>query len=113
MNNKTTRYTEIGDYMPIEGANIINVLTHIIDFYRRERRRLKSILLQPMNWNKFVDELRKIDPTYEVNHQEGVQFDGCDVTIKRGSNFQVKEIQYEFYTNEELIKIMQPETAEC
>ena len=93
------RYADKGDYMPVDKCPTINIVTAVIDFYKRQPEpfRLKTIALNPTHWRMFVEEMKHIDDTYEPNAVLGVPIEGSDVSVKRGSSLQVKELVYEFY----------------
>jgi hypothetical protein len=96
------RHTQKGDYMPIEGANCLNLVTAIIDHYKRQPKRLKTIFLNATHWRMFVEDMKKVDDSYPANAIDGVPIADSDVTVKRGSTLQLKEFQYDFYTPAEL-----------
>jgi hypothetical protein len=96
------RYAMKGDYMPVENCHCLNLVTAVIDYYKRQPPpyRLKTILLDSKHWHLFIDDLRRIDKDYPIDAQAGVQLEGCDVTVKKGSKFQTRELVYEFYPME-------------
>jgi len=93
------RYAEKGDYMPVAGANCLNLVTAVIDYYKRQPPpyRLRTIYLDHTHWNLFTEDMKKVDDTYIPNATEGVPIAASDVTVKRGSRFQQKEMKYKFY----------------
>lgn len=97
MGRKFTRYAKKGDYMPVDGCHTMNLLTAIIDYYKRQPKRLKTILLNDDNWRRFAEDCKRIDESYDVNPTVGVPIADSDVTIMRGSNYMIKEMEYEFY----------------
>src|SRR5580692_2702291 len=97
------RYANAGDYQPIAGCHCLNLVTAVIDFYKRQPppKRLKTIWLNQKHWYLFVEDLKRLEDLNEgftVNADQGVPIENSDVTVKRGSMFQLKEIKYEFYT---------------
>lgn len=94
------RFAERGDYKPVAGANCLNLVSAVIDFYKRQPKRLKTIFLDHTHWRLFVEDMKKVDPDYPANAIDGVPIEASDVTVKRGSQFQNKEMQYEFYPKE-------------
>jgi len=96
------RYANAGDYQPIPGCHCLNLVTAVIDYYKRQPppKRLKTISLNQKHWNLFVEDLKKLESLNEgfaVNAEQGVPIEDSDVTVKRGGMFQVKEMKYEFY----------------
>lgn len=96
------RHAKKGDYMPVKGCHCLNLVTAVIDHYKRQPppNRLKTIFLDQKHWKLFVNDLKSIDNNYPINANDGVQIEGCDVTVKRGSMFQDREMKYEFYPME-------------
>lgn len=110
------RFANTGDYMPIENAYCLNLVTAVIDFYKRQPKRLKTIFLDHQHWKLFIEDLKKCsedNPGFVPNALEGVPIADSDVTVKRGSQFQKKEMQYEFYKDAELKQISGQKMAEC
>lgn len=93
------RHAKKGDYMPVKNCHCLNLVTAVIDHYKRQPPpyRLKTIFLNQKHWQLFVADLQRIDANYPINATEGVQIDGCDVTVKKGTMFQDREMKYEFY----------------
>ncbi len=93
------RYAKKGDYKPVPGANCLNLVTAVIDYYKRKPPpyRLKTILLDHTHWRLFTEDIKKVDDSFVPDAIEGVEIAASDVTVKRGSQFQQKEMQYEFY----------------
>ena len=96
------RYAQKGDFMPVKGCHCLNMVSAVIDFYRRQPKRLKTIFLDHTHWNLFVEDLKRVDETYKASAVDGVPIENSDVTVKRGDRFQNKEMKYEFYTAMEL-----------
>lgn len=94
-----TRFAKMGDYKPVPGANCLNLVTAVIDFYKRQPppRRLQTIFLNHTHWRIFVEDLKLLDDSYIAEAVAGVPIADSDVTVKRGSQFQTKEMLYEFY----------------
>lgn len=102
------RHAKLGDYQPLLGCHCLNIVTAVIDYYKRMPApyRLKTIFLNAKHWKLFSEDLKRLQENKEladmnkgceINAAEGVQFDGCDVTVKLGGKFQQKEMKYEFY----------------
>ena len=99
--------------MPIPGCHCLNLVTAVIDFYKRQPppKRLKTIKLDAKHWTLFVEDLKRLnlyDPELEeknkdceIHAMKGVQLEGWDGFIKKGSMFQKKEMEYEFYESKE------------
>lgn len=102
------RYAKKGDYKPVYGAFCLNLVTAIIDEYKRSPKRLKTIFLNSKHWDLFVEDLKKIDDNYRADALAGVEIEGCDVTVKKGSKLQVKEFVYEFYSDKEIKSMINP-----
>ena len=114
--SKFTRYAKKGDYKPVPGANCLNLVTAVIDFYRRQPKRLKTIFLNQAHWNLFVEDLKKLsdeNPGFVVDAIDGVPIENSDVTVKRGSRFQLNEMKYEFYKDIEVKQLAGTIKAEC
>lgn len=110
--NTFHRYCEAGDFMPVPECHCLNMVTAVIDFYKRQPKRLKTIFLDHTHWRLFTEDMKRVDDSYAPNALVGVPIEGSDVTVKRGSQFQNKEMQYEFYSTAEIKKIIGV-TAEC
>ena len=94
-----TRYAKKGDYKPVENAPCLNMLTAIIDFYKREPKRLEKIYLDASHWGMLNEELKRIlGDNYE--RRDVISFDGCDVDIEQRGVLGTAPISYKFKTNE-------------
>jgi len=93
------RFAQKGDYMPVADASCLNLVTAVIDYYKRQPppHRLKTIYLDHTHWNLFIEDMKKVDDTYIPDAIDGIPIAHSDVTIRRGSMFQQKEMKYEFY----------------
>lgn len=101
MSRQFVRHSKKGDYMPVPDCPTMNLLTAIIDDYKRSPKRLKTIFLSRSEWRRFVDDCKRIDESYPVDAVRGVPIDNSDVTIKCGS-VMLDSMRYEFYTDIEL-----------
>ncbi len=95
MSRQFQRYAKKGDYMPVEGAPCLNMLTAVIDFYKRQPRRLEKIYLDAQHWGMLNEELKRLlGENYE--RRDSIEFDGCDVAIERNSLLTNRPIVYKF-----------------
>lgn len=114
-----TRHSKAGDYKPIPNCHCLNMVTAVIDFYKRNPKRLKVIFLNHRHWTIFIDDLKRVmemtggNDGFKIDAQQGVPIEGSDVVIKRGSQFQTKEMHYEFYNKVELKGIVHGKMAEA
>jgi len=113
---KMQRYAQAGDFKPVVGAHCLNLVTAVIDFYRRQLKRLKTIYLDGTHWKMFIEDLKKLsddNPGFVIDATAGVPIENSDVTVKRGSRFQEKEMKYEFYDDVEIKVLKGTVIGEC
>ena len=95
MSTPFTRFAQKGDYRPGEGAPCLNMLTAVIDFYKRQPKRLETIYLDKTHWAMLNDELKRLlGEDYE--RRDSIEVEGCDVAIQQSSVFTRKPITYKF-----------------
>jgi hypothetical protein len=102
-----------GDYKLGNNTPCLNIVLRTIDYYKTqpEPYRLKTILLNREHWLMFAEEMKLLQELpenhgCEIDAEKGIQIEGCDVTVKRGSMFQDKELKYEFYPSTR--KVLRP-----
>jgi hypothetical protein len=99
------RHSKRGDYQPVPNSPCLNMVTAIIDDYKRSPKRLQTIHLDKSHWRMINDELKKLlGSDYEL--RDRIEFEGCDVGIQL-SALQAVPIRYEFMKDPYKVK------AEC
>jgi hypothetical protein len=89
-----TRHAKRGDFKPIPNSPCLNMVTAIIDDYKRSTKRLQTIHLDRSHWRMINDELKKLlGADYEM--RDRIELEGCDVGIQL-SELQAVPIRYEF-----------------
>lgn len=95
MSTPFTRFAKRGDFRPVENAPCLNMLTAVIDFYKRQPKRLEFIYLDKTHWRMLNDELKRLlGEDYE--RRDSIDFEGCDVSIQQSSVFTRLPITYKF-----------------
>jgi hypothetical protein len=101
-----TRHAKRGDYQPVPNSPCLNMVTAIIDDYKRSPKRLQTINLDKSHWRMINDELKKLlGSDYEM--RDVIELEGCDVGIQFGGSLQSVPIRYEFMKDPYKVK------AEC
>jgi hypothetical protein len=101
-----TRHSKRGDYQPVPNSPCLNMVTAIIDDYKRSPKRLQTIILDKSHWRMINDELKKLlGSDYEM--RDVIELEGCDVGIQFGGSLQAVPIRYEFVKDPFKVK------AEC
>jgi len=89
-----TRHAKRGDFQPVPNSPCLNMVTAIIDDYKRSTKRLETIHLDRSHWRMINDELKKLlGADYEM--RDRIELEGCDVGIQL-SALQAVPIRYEF-----------------
>ena len=100
-----TRHAKRGDFKPIHNSPCLNMVTAIIDDYKRSPKRLQTIHLDRSHWRMINDELKRLlGSDYEM--RDVIELEGCDVGIQLGA-LQAVPIRYEFMKDPFKVK------AEC
>ena len=89
------RHSKRGDYKPVPNAPCLNMVTMVIDEYKRSKKRLQTIYLDLRHWQMLNEELKRLLKDDYVPTDK-IEFEGCDVDIQLG-RLNRKAMSYKFY----------------
>lgn len=98
-----TRYAKKGDFKPVPNCACMNMVTAVIDYYKRQPKRLQTIYLNGTHWRLLNNELsRLLGKDYEP--RDVIEFEGCEVKIMKSSLLQSQPMRYQFADYRDIVK---------